>query len=329
MALVYCGIDEAGYGPMLGPLCVGLACFRVDRWDHDAHVPDLWELLSAGVCRSLKESRADKRGRVTIADSKQLKLSNQTKTRHPLTHLERAALTLLGSAGVSVPDDGHLFAALGATLPKESWYAGEAIELPLGSSAGEIGIATNVLGTALCEAGVAAEELACIAVGEERFNQIVRTEGTKGEVTASAIGTHLRTIERRFKGSGDDVRIVCDRLGARKGYADLIERELPGTRAERLMETPERSIYRLVGWPGDARIMFEIDSEQAHLPVASASIFAKLTRELAMARFNRYFSGLLAELKPTAGYYTDARRWLGDAQSVLDATTRKKLVRIG
>ena len=152
MALVYCGIDEAGYGPMLGPLCVGLACFRVERWDHEAHVPDLWELLSAGVCRSLKESRADKRGRVTIADSKQLKLSNQTKTKHPLTHLERAALTLLGSAGVSVPDDGHLFAALGATLPKESWYAGEAIELPLGSTAGEIGIATNVLGTALNEA---------------------------------------------------------------------------------------------------------------------------------------------------------------------------------
>ncbi len=329
MALVYCGIDEAGYGPMLGPLCVGLACFRLNAWEHEAHVPDLWQLMNTGVCRSLKENRTDKRGRVVIADSKQLKLSNQSKTKHPLTHLERAALTLLGSAGVEVPDDAHLYGALGASLPKESWYEGEAIALPLGSSAGEIGIATNVLGTAMNEADVAAEELACIAVGEQRFNQIVRREGTKGEVTASAIGTHLRTIERRFKDSGDEVRIVCDRLGARKGYADLIERELPGTKAERLMETPERSIYKLHGWSGDTRIMFEIDSEQAHLPVACASIFAKLTRELAMARFNRHFSGMLADLKPTAGYYTDARRWLGDAQDILDAPMRKRLVRLG
>ena len=329
MALISCGIDEAGYGPMLGPLCVGLACFRVENWQGQAHTPDLWELLSAGVCRSLREHRADKRGRVVIADSKQLKLSNQSKTRHPLTHLERAALSLLGSAGISTPDDGHLFAALGANLPKESWYAGESIELPLGSSAGEIAIATNVLGSAMKDAVINAEELACIAVGEQRFNQIVRAEGTKSEVTVSAIGTHLRTIERRFKDSGDDVRIVCDRLGARMRYADLIERELPGTRASCLMETPERSIYKLEGWAGDARVMFEIDSEASHLPVACASIFAKLTRELAMARFNRYFSGLLAELKPTAGYYTDARRWLGDAESILDAPTRKRLVRLG
>ncbi len=329
MPLISCGIDEAGYGPMLGPLCVGLACFRVENWQGQAHTPDLWELLGAGVCRSLKEHRADKRGRVVIADSKQLKLSNQSKTRHPLTHLERAALTLMGTAGVSVPDDAHLFAALGAVLPKEPWYAGKAIRLPLGLSEGEIGIATNVLGTALGEAGVAAEEMACIAVGEKRFNQIVRAEGTKSEVTAGAIGTHLRTIERRFRASGDDVRIVCDRLGARMRYADLIERELPGTRVHCLMETNERSIYKLEGWQGDARIMFEIDSEAAHLPVACASIFAKLTRELAMARFNRYFSEKLGELKPTAGYYTDARRWLGDAQSILDAPTRKRLVRLG
>lgn len=329
MPLITCGIDEAGYGPMLGPLCVGLACFRVEGWANEPHVPDLWELLSSGVVRSLKEARADKRGRVAIADSKELKLSNQSKTRHPLTHLERAALTLLGCAGVSVPDDAHLFAALGAVLPGEPWYAGEPVALPLGSEAGEIAIATNVLGAALAGAGVTPEELACIAVGEQRFNQILIAEGSKSEVTAGAIGTHLRTIERRWGASGEDVRIVCDRLGARKSYAGLIERELPRTRAVVLLETDERSIYKLVGWAGDARIMFEVESERAHLPVACASIFAKLTRELAMARFNRHFSGRLAELRPTAGYVTDARRWLADASAILDAQVRKRLVRLG
>lgn len=329
MALICCGIDEAGYGPMLGPLCVGLACFRVHPWAGGQHAPDLWDTLASGVCRSLKEHRADKRHRVVIADSKQLKLSNQAKNAHPLTHLERAALALLATTGVRAPDDHHLLGALGARLPTEAWYAGEPIALPLGSTAGEIAISSNVLASAMESSGVSIPELACGVVGEAEFNRIVRAEGTKAEATVTVIGQHLRTIERLCKSTGDDVRIVCDRLGARMRYADLIERELPGTRATPLLETNERSIYRLEGWHGDARIMFEVDSESAHMAVACASILAKLTRELAMARFNRHFSALLSDLRPTAGYYSDARRWLGDAKGILDPEARKRLVRLG
>jgi ribonuclease HII len=328
MALIYCGIDEAGYGPMLGPLCVGLTCFRVDSWSGE-HVPDLWETLNAGVCRSLKELRADKRGKVAIADSKQLKLSNQLKTKHPLVHLERTALALLAAAGVDVPDDSHLFSALGAQLPDQPWYAGDPTPMPIGNQTGEICIATNVLGSALGAAGVHTEELATRVVSEQQFNDIVKETGTKSEATISAIGQHLRTIETRWKDSGEDIRIVCDRLGARKTYKGMLQRELPGTQAIPLYETPERSIYKLEGWAGDTKILFETEAENAHLPVACASIYAKLTRELAMARLNRYFRTQLPELKPTAGYYTDARRWLEEAAGALDGPTRNQLIRRG
>lgn len=328
MALIYAGIDEAGYGPMLGPLCVGLTTLRLESWSGE-HVPDLWELLSAGVCRSLAEHRADKKGRIVIADSKKLKLSNQLKTKHPLTHLERTGLALLKAAGIDIPDDAHLFGALGARLPDEAWYQGDAINLPLGGTPAEVAIASNVLGASMTNAGVSIEELAVGIVCETRFNEIVRDTGTKSEATISVIGNHLRRIADRWKDSGEDVRIVCDRLGARKTYARVIERELKGTRAVPLYESPERSIYRLDGWSGDARIMFETESEEAHLPVACASIYAKLTRELSMARLNRYFRTQLPELKPTAGYYSDARRWLTDAQSVIDQHTRRRLVRLG
>lgn len=328
MALIYCGIDEAGYGPMLGPLCVGLTTLRVESWSGE-HVPDLWKELSAGVCRSLAEHRADKKNRVVIADSKKLKLSNQLKTKHPLTHLERTGLAILRAAGVTAPDDDHLFAALGAKLPDETWYRGEPVKLPLAGTEAELAIASNVLLASLSSARVSVEEAAVGVVCEKRFNQIVKATGTKSEATISIIGDHLRRIASRWKDSGEDVRIVCDRLGARKTYAKVIERELKDTRATPLYESPERSIYRLEGWSGDARIMFETESEQAHLPVACASIYAKLTRELAMARFNRYFRERLPELKPTAGYYADARRWLTDAQSVVDQQTRRRLVRIG
>ena len=47
MAIV-AGIDEAGYGPLLGPLVVSVVAFEVP--DGLAGV-DLWELLSAAVSR--------------------------------------------------------------------------------------------------------------------------------------------------------------------------------------------------------------------------------------------------------------------------------------
>ena len=49
------GIDEAGYGPLLGPLCVGVSVFHVEQWGEGEAAPNLWKLLSAGVCRKPTE----------------------------------------------------------------------------------------------------------------------------------------------------------------------------------------------------------------------------------------------------------------------------------
>jgi hypothetical protein len=56
-------------------------------------------------------------------------------------------------------------------------------------------------------------------------------------------------------------------------------------------------------------------------------MMAKLVRELMMARFNRYWCGFIPELKPTAGYNQDARRWLRDAAGVLTNEHRRVLIR--
>ena len=54
------------------------------------------------------------------------------------------------------------------------------------------------------------------------------------------------------------------------------------------------------------------------MPVALASMTAKYVRELAMAAFNAHWTTLAPELRPTAGYPLDARRWRGDAAAALD-----------
>ena len=78
--MLYAGIDESGYGPLLGPLCVGSSAFRTAGPADAAAPPDLWKLLARGVCRSPR----DPRRRVAIADSKRLKGSG----KKPLVHLE-------------------------------------------------------------------------------------------------------------------------------------------------------------------------------------------------------------------------------------------------
>ncbi|MEL6796664.1 MAG: hypothetical protein AAFO89_07550 [Planctomycetota bacterium] len=338
MGLIYAGIDEAGYGPMLGPLCVGLAVFRVEDHAAGANAPDLWDVLKAGVCRSLKELRTDSKHRVVVADSKVLKLSNQSKTRHPLLHLERAALSLLGASGVECPDDAHLFAALGSALPKEPWYAGERTFLPLATTADDLKIATNVLRCCLNAAGVELLELRCTVVGEREFNSMLRKTGSKAEVVARAVASHIGLIRERWGAgqSSDEIRIACDRLGGRATYTDLLRRALPGVPVSAIAESPELSAYELGSsrGPGSstARALFMTESETHHLPVAVASIAAKLVRELAMRRLNAHFGEQLAselpELKPTAGYVQDARRWLGDVEPYIDDETRERLVRL-
>ena len=62
--LVYAGIDEAGYGPRLGPLCVALAAFPLGEADAASPPPDLWRQLRAAVCRRGR----DRKHRIAIDD---------------------------------------------------------------------------------------------------------------------------------------------------------------------------------------------------------------------------------------------------------------------
>ena len=62
------------------------------------------------------------------------------------------------------------------------------------------------------------------------------------------------------------------------------------------------------------RVRFVQKGDALSLPTALGSCLAKYARELVMDAFNEHFAGLCPDVRPTAGYVTDARRWLAEVE---------------
>ena len=236
MALILVGMDEAGFGPLLGPMCVASSTWRVEGWERGGKAPDLWSLLKAGVCR-----KPEARGRIAVADSKKLKLANErTKpgaetararaARHPLMHLERGVLAMVDALGWDASSDEALLASLGARAGCHPCYGGEAIALPLCASSDARGIAANFLRVAMSRGGAVVSDVRCETVDETAFNAIIERTGNKAEVSVETFGRLVSRAVGRFAGAaeeGDCLRIVCDRLGGRASYGDVLARWFP------------------------------------------------------------------------------------------------------
>lgn len=308
---------------MLGPLCVGLSVMRVEDWCEGDAAPDLWALLADAVAPALNGSD----GRITVADSKRLKAS-RSHTRGPMVHMERGVLAFMVACGAEVTDDASLFEILGARPETLPWSGGAGTALPRGMTADELAVVSNVLRGSMRRAGVEMLEMRCEMVGVEAFNETLRRCGSKGATTLGAIGRHLRHVLGRWGSSGDALRVVCDSLGARTRYARVLGELLKGAQVTALQENHRVSRYAVRTDGAEAVVSFMPEAESKHLPVALASMVAKLVRELTMERFNRYWCRRVPELKPTAGYVQDARRWLAEMDDVVTPTERAAMVRL-
>jgi hypothetical protein len=333
----------------------------VDGWHEGDPAPDVWALLSSVVRKAGRGGAGDQR--LVIDDSKKAKLANLSESdskrvssraaRHPLMHLERGVLSFLacreltwedGATAVLGPpaSDAALLEALGATLPNEPWYAGEDIALPLTWTPEQAAIAANQLRRALDGDGtsdVGVVDMRTLVLSESDFNRLVENGGGKGATTEAALFHHVRHAWQRWShidSQHGGPRIVCDAHGGRTQYADMLARALGddsrGMEVVIVEESASRSRYLLQGTDsGGVRraltISFMPEADGSHLPVALASMTAKLARELLMMRFNRHWKAVMPELKPTAGYTQDARRWLDDAREVITARDRTMMVR--
>ncbi|MBT4524595.1 MAG: hypothetical protein HOI88_05360 [Phycisphaerae bacterium] len=306
--LVYAGIDEAGYGPMFGPLCVGASVFVLEEYNPDDGAPDLWSLLHTIVCKS----RKDKHRRIAVNDSKKLKSGSKPAD---LFGLERGVFAFLDALHNRKPinDDSDFFKLVGSSVPDEPWFK-NSTQVPVAVDAQELKINSNRLNRALENAKIKCDWLICDSVDVQMYNKRTSIE-SKAALNFSMAMNHVHTIMKRYP--TQHPRIMVDRHGGRTNYRNDLQLCWPEAEIQILCEDSEMSRYRMQLGKSLATVTFASKSDEKHLPVALASMIAKYTRELKMIRLNRYFQNEIPELKPTAGYVKDGRRFLKEIEPFL------------
>ncbi|MBE0598389.1 MAG: hypothetical protein IH614_14060 [Desulfuromonadales bacterium] len=306
--LIYAGIDEAGYGPIFGPLVVARTLFAIEAANPEQTLPSLWRLLPTAVCRL----PTDRRDRIAVNDSKRLYAPHLG-----LDHLERGVLAFLPAFEAGEVSLEQLLQRL-APPASASWLehpcyaAGPLPVVPVMVDGGRLAKAQGRLQRAADRGGVRLLDAKAAVVLEDRFNQLLGECGNKALVAWSLVADHLEALWRDY--GHLQPQVVIDRQGGRIYYRELLARCFPRAMLELLHESPPLSRYRLVEGKRSLLVSVQVRSEQAHLPTALASMLAKYLRELLMLRFQAFWRRQAPQVRPTCGYAGDGRRFLREVE---------------
>ena len=337
---IFIGVDEAGYGPNYGPLCVAASAWRVEekgdgggrkaeggRGTGDGKrgtvglavakpratvarkkasgVPDLYKLLRKAVARA-----PDKAGRrIAIADSKALYTAGLG-----LRQLERGVLAAMRVLEHEIATALDLISAMAADPEgrrhRLACHAGDDDGLPLEVAADELAAAVMLLQGACSNSGVSLVALRARLVYPCEFNALCGELGTKGAALSHATLALVRQVIDSLPAAdcSTPIVILLDKHGGRSRYAALVQHHFPECWIDVIAEARAESRY--VWEHGGRRVeaAFRVACEE-FLPTALASMTAKYQRELAMRAFNAFWTSRVPGLRPTAGYPSDSGRF--------------------
>jgi ribonuclease HII len=291
------GIDEAGYGPNLGPFVMTAVACRVPERHAAA---DLWNVLHSAARRHTEPCDT----RMVVADSKVV--YSPGRGLAGLEHTVHAALHGRPVHNVAAILD-YLCPDCHDDVRREAWYCGTT-PLPVAAQPVDCSWSGQSLGDLCRSLEIVWGPIRSVVVCPAAFNNLVHRWGTKAAVLALSMVRLLRALPR----DGEALSVVIDKHGGRNCYAALLQPAFDGGLVLADTEGSQSSSYQVMDGNQRVQVTFQPRADANHFCVALASMVSKYLREVLMLEFNRFWEVKVPGLKPTAGYPGDSKRFWAD-----------------
>jgi hypothetical protein len=268
------GMDEVGYGPLLGPFIVCSVTAEIPSLEID-----LWDQLSPEE--------------IPVGDSK--KIFSQAKG---ISSLEPTALAWLGQLHpLEGLTHGRLWSLLSPDPRRQPWYG----DIPLPSTGNSI--PREHLRDLLRKNEVRIIDVRARILEPSEYN--LQVGGNKSDLLFACTADLVRHAREK---NDTPTTYHIGKQGGRRYYLPHIRRHLG--EAGIIQESPEWSEY---AWDR-SRLCYIRDGEDRSFFIALASIIAKYLRETSMQLFNRYWADRVEGIRQTAGYGVDGKRFWKEIQ---------------
>lgn len=301
---VVAGIDEAGYGPLIGPLVVSQISFSMP----DEYLgKDMWNLLSSAVGKSKKGLA----GRILITDSKKAFVRSSG-----LGHLERTVLSFLNAANFEATDlqktINYLCPECFSRLTEYPWYS-DLKNIILSTNTPDISLAGSFLSKAMAQKDIKFIQAQSRCFDVAHYNKMVTASRNKASVLFTAVCSLIQQVFEEY--GHQNLQIIVDRQSGRMRYRQALAAMFGSVDMQILREDERDSSYQITAGKKRMRIHFVVDGDDKFMPVSLASIFSKYIREQLVECINQYFLSHCQNIKPTAGYWKDGQRFIKELKT--------------
>ena len=321
------GLDEAGYGPNIGPLVIACSAWLIDDQpskpsDTRPSAESMLERLSpAFLSKPVKVPIAH----IPLGDSKALYSSGDS-----VDSLSLGVRYWLKQVGMEASNFQNVLEKLApesvGSLSNFSWYekpeSSKALRECLPSIEESIpGSLVESTAKVCLQTGLQFLGLAATAIDERRFNRDVERLGNKAsllsQLSLRLAADCLNNYATERVDSFDSIHVYCDKHGGRNRYQAILMDAMPELWFVAVQESAARSDYRTRYLDREMCWSFLAKGDRLFAS-ALASMSAKWIREGLMARLNQFWQTHVPDLKPTAGYPVDAKRFREAIQPVAE-----------